>query len=51
MLGMNLRRSAIYAKLHAEGVHSVELTEPAEDLVLSRDGRLPDRRCGHFPRL
>ncbi|MFO7805755.1 MAG: baseplate J/gp47 family protein [Paracoccaceae bacterium] len=35
MLGMNLRRSAIYAKLHAEGVHSVELIEPAEDLVLS----------------
>jgi len=38
MLGMNLRRSAIYAKLHAEGVHSVNLIEPAEDLVLDETG-------------
>jgi len=35
MLGMNLRRSAIYAKLHQEGVHSVNLLSPAEDMVLS----------------
>jgi phage-related baseplate assembly protein len=34
MLGMNLRRSAIFAKLHQEGVQSVELTAPAEDIVL-----------------
>jgi phage-related baseplate assembly protein len=34
MLGMNLRRSALYAGLHQEGVHSVELVSPAEDLVL-----------------
>lgn len=34
MLGMNLRRSAIYAKLHQEGVHSVDLVEPAEDIIL-----------------
>jgi len=34
MLGMNLRRSAIFARLHQEGVHSVELIAPADDLVL-----------------
>lgn len=34
MLGMNLRRSAIFSKLHQEGVHSVDLTSPAQDLVL-----------------
>ena len=34
MLGMNLRRSALYAALHQEGVHSVDLMSPAEDLVL-----------------
>lgn len=34
MLGMNLRRSALFAALHQEGVHSVELISPAEDLVL-----------------
>jgi phage-related baseplate assembly protein len=34
MLGVNLRRSAIFAKLHQEGVHSVELVSPADDLVL-----------------
>jgi phage-related baseplate assembly protein len=34
MLGMNLRRSAIFARLHQEGVHSVELISPAEDVVL-----------------
>jgi phage-related baseplate assembly protein len=33
-LGMNLRRSAIFAKLHQEGVHSVALQSPAADLVL-----------------
>ena len=34
MLGMNLRRSALYAALHQEGVHSVDLVSPVEDLVL-----------------
>jgi len=38
MLGMNLRRSAIYARLHAEGVHSVDLISPTEDLVLDETG-------------
>jgi phage-related baseplate assembly protein len=38
MLGMNLRRSAIYSRLHVEGVHSVDLIEPAEDLVLGETG-------------
>jgi phage-related baseplate assembly protein len=35
MLGMNLRRSAIFARLHQDGVHSVELVSPAEDFVLN----------------
>ncbi len=34
MLGMNLRRSALFSKLHQEGVHSVALASPAEDIVL-----------------
>ncbi|SMO65226.1 Phage-related baseplate assembly protein [Thalassovita litoralis] len=34
MLGMNLRRSALFSKLHQEGIHSVALTSPAEDIVL-----------------
>lgn len=34
MLGMNLRRSALFAALHQEGVHSVDLVSPAQDLVL-----------------
>lgn len=34
MLGMNLRRSALFAALHQEGVHSVDLASPADDLVL-----------------
>ena len=34
MLGMNLRRSALFSKLHQEGVHSVELASPEEDIVL-----------------
>lgn len=34
LLGMNLRRSAIFAKLHQEGVHSVDLVSPAADVVL-----------------
>lgn len=34
MLGMNLRRSALFAALHQEGVHSVDLVSPAADLVL-----------------
>lgn len=37
MLGMNLRRSAIFARLHQEGVHSVELLAPAEDAVLDEN--------------
>lgn len=37
MLGMNLRRSAIFARLHQEGVHSVELLAPAEDVVLDEN--------------
>jgi phage-related baseplate assembly protein len=34
MLGLNLRRSAVFSKLHVEGVHSVDLASPAQDLVL-----------------
>lgn len=34
MLGMNLRRSAIFSKLHQEGVHSVDLVSPTQDIVL-----------------
>ena len=34
MLGMNLRRSALISKLHQEGVHSVDLLSPAQDVVL-----------------
>lgn len=34
MLGMNLRRSALISKLRQEGVHSVDLIAPAQDLVL-----------------
>jgi phage-related baseplate assembly protein len=34
MLGMNLRRSAIFSKLHQDGVHSVNLTSPTQDMVL-----------------
>ncbi len=34
LLGMNLRRSAIISRLHAEGVHSVDLIEPATDIIL-----------------
>lgn len=34
MLGMNLRRSALFAALHQEGVHSVDLVTPAADLIL-----------------
>ena len=34
MLGMNLRRSATFSKLHQEGVHSVDLISPGADLVL-----------------
>lgn len=32
-LGMNLRRSAIISRLHVDGVHSVDLIEPAADLI------------------
>lgn len=34
LLGMNLRRSAIIAKLHVDGVHSVDLVSPASDIIL-----------------
>lgn len=34
MLGMNLRRSALIARLHVEGVHSVDLISPAADVIL-----------------
>ncbi|RKR02591.1 phage-related baseplate assembly protein [Kushneria sinocarnis] len=33
-LGRDIRLSAIYAALHVEGVQRVELTSPAEDLVI-----------------
>lgn len=33
-LGRDIRRSAIYAALHVEGVHHVGITQPAEDLPL-----------------
>jgi phage-related baseplate assembly protein len=33
-LGRDIRRSAIFAALHVEGVQRVELTEPAADVVL-----------------
>ncbi|ANE77620.1 baseplate assembly protein [Dickeya solani] len=33
-LGRDIRRSAIYAALHVEGVQRVELARPAEDIVL-----------------
>ena len=36
MLGRNLRRSAIFSRLHVEGVHSVHLASPAKDVVLER---------------
>ncbi|MNG64075.1 Baseplate J-like protein [compost metagenome] len=35
-LGRDIRRSAIYAALHAEGVQRVELATPLEDVVLDR---------------
>ncbi|MBL5864455.1 baseplate assembly protein [Serratia fonticola] len=35
-LGRDIRRSAIYAALHAEGVQRVELAAPLEDVVLDR---------------
>lgn len=35
-LGRDVRRSAIYAALHVEGVQRVELTEPVNDIVLDR---------------
>ncbi|MBN3083334.1 baseplate assembly protein [Pectobacterium polaris] len=34
-LGRDIRRSAIYAALHVEGVQRVELTKPADDIVLT----------------
>ncbi|KFF61455.1 baseplate assembly protein [Pectobacterium brasiliense] len=34
-LGRDIRRSAIYAALHVEGVQRVELTTPADDIVLT----------------
>lgn len=35
-LGRDIRRSAIYAALHVEGVQRVELAKPAADIVLSK---------------
>ncbi|QHM72479.1 baseplate assembly protein [Mixta intestinalis] len=35
-LGRDIRRSALYAALHVEGVQRVELTEPADDMVLDK---------------
>lgn len=34
-LGRDLRRSAIFSRLHVDGVQSVELTEPASDIVIA----------------
>ncbi|WP_460645835.1 baseplate assembly protein [Leclercia adecarboxylata] len=36
-LGRDIRRSAIYAALHVEGVQRVELISPASDIVLGKD--------------
>ena len=33
LLGRDLQRSAVISRLHVEGVHSVDLIQPAEDLV------------------
>jgi len=38
MLGMNLTRSAIFSRLHQEGVMSVNLVSPAEDVVILPTG-------------
>lgn len=35
-LGRDIRRSALYAALHVEGVQRVELAAPAEDVVLDK---------------
>lgn len=35
-LGRDIRRSAIYAALHVEGVQRVELAEPLQDVVLDK---------------
>lgn len=35
-LGRDIRKSALYAALHVEGVQRVELTQPAADLVLDK---------------
>ncbi|ECB5046041.1 baseplate assembly protein, partial [Salmonella enterica subsp. enterica serovar Teshie] len=35
-LGRDIRRSAIYAALHVEGVQRVELASPLEDVVLDK---------------
>ncbi|WP_315708992.1 baseplate J/gp47 family protein [Brenneria uluponensis] len=35
-LGRDIRRSAIYAALHAEGVQRVELISPSDDIVLDK---------------
>jgi len=35
-LGRDIRRSAIYAALHVEGVQRVELASPAQDVVLDK---------------
>jgi phage-related baseplate assembly protein len=35
-LGSDLARSALFGRLHLEGVHSVDLITPAEDILLNR---------------
>lgn len=35
-LGRDIRKSALYAALHVEGVQRVELAQPAEDVVLDK---------------
>lgn len=35
-LGRDIRRSALFAALHVEGVQRVELTQPAQDVVLDK---------------
>ncbi|HEE9760584.1 TPA: baseplate assembly protein [Pseudomonas putida] len=35
-IGRDIRRSALYAALHVEGVQRVELLHPAEDIVLNK---------------
>ncbi len=38
-LGRDIRRSAIFAALHVEGVQRVELASPLADVVLNKNRR------------